>query len=58
MLAYRYAGKRYDCGSKLGYLEATLDMALRHPEVGEGFAQLLQRVQPHPQPQPHALQPA
>ena len=41
VLAYRYQGKRYDCGSKLGYLEATLDMALRHAEVGAGFEQLL-----------------
>lgn len=43
VLAYRYDGKRYDCGSKLGYLEATVDMALRHPEVGEGFAEVLRR---------------
>lgn len=43
VLAYRYDGKRYDCGSKLGYLEATVDMALRHPEVAEGFAEVLRR---------------
>ncbi|WP_374640748.1 UTP--glucose-1-phosphate uridylyltransferase GalU [Hydrogenophaga sp.] len=41
VLAYRYQGKRYDCGSKLGYLEATLDMALRHPEVREQFLKLV-----------------
>ncbi len=35
--AYRFQGKRYDCGSKLGYLEATVDHALQHPEVAEGF---------------------
>ena len=46
VLAYRYAGKRYDCGSKLGYLEATIDMALRHPEVGEGFAELIRSRSP------------
>lgn len=42
VLAYRYQGKRYDCGSKIGYLEATLAMARKHPEVGEQFEQLLQ----------------
>ncbi len=35
--AYRYAGKRYDCGSKEGFLEATVEFALRHPDVAEGF---------------------
>lgn len=38
---YRYEGKRYDCGSKIGYLEATLAMARKHPEVGHQFEQLL-----------------
>ena len=37
MLAYRYKGQRFDCGSKLGYLKATLEMGLRHPETGEGY---------------------
>ncbi|WP_396328656.1 UTP--glucose-1-phosphate uridylyltransferase GalU [Burkholderia anthina] len=41
VLAYRYAGTRYDCGSKLGYLKATVDFALRHPEVGSDFAAYL-----------------
>ncbi len=35
--AYTYAGKRYDCGSKEGFLEATVELALAHPEVGAGF---------------------
>jgi UTP--glucose-1-phosphate uridylyltransferase len=35
--AFRYAGKRYDCGSKEGFLEATVEFALRHPEVGGHF---------------------
>jgi len=35
--AYAFEGRRYDCGSKLGYLEATVDFALRHREVSEGF---------------------
>jgi UTP--glucose-1-phosphate uridylyltransferase len=44
-MAYRFAGKRYDCGSKLGYLEATVDYALRHSELGDDFAAFLrQRV--------------
>lgn len=45
VLAYRYQGKRYDCGSKIGYLEATLAMARKHPEVGEQFEALLQSLQ-------------
>ena len=32
--AYRFAGKRYDCGSKLGYLQATVEYALGHPQLG------------------------
>lgn len=42
--AYRMQGKTYDCGSKLGYLEATLAYGLRHPEVGEGFARLIKQL--------------
>jgi UTP--glucose-1-phosphate uridylyltransferase len=38
VLAYRYRGRRFDCGSKLGYLQATVDYALRHPEVRDAFA--------------------
>ena len=37
IFAFRYEGKRYDCGSKLGFLQATVDLALHHPEMGEGF---------------------
>ncbi len=39
--AYQYAGKRYDCGSKEGFLEATVELALQHPEVGGAFRQYL-----------------
>ncbi|HVJ12161.1 MAG TPA: UTP--glucose-1-phosphate uridylyltransferase GalU [Burkholderiales bacterium] len=39
--AVRLPGRRYDCGSKLGYLQATVDYGLRHPETGEGFARYL-----------------
>jgi UTP--glucose-1-phosphate uridylyltransferase len=41
VLAYRFEGRRYDCGSKLGYLEATVDFGARHAEVGEAFARFL-----------------
>ena len=37
VLAYRYDGTRYDCGSKLGYLQATVTFGQRHPEVGAAF---------------------
>ncbi|SMC34907.1 UTP--glucose-1-phosphate uridylyltransferase GalU [Polynucleobacter kasalickyi] len=37
VLAYQYDGIRYDCGSKLGYLKATVEFALRHPEVSSEF---------------------
>ncbi|MBC5781721.1 UTP--glucose-1-phosphate uridylyltransferase GalU [Ramlibacter sp. USB13] len=39
--AYRYRGKRYDCGSKEGFLEATVEFALKHPEVGAAFREYL-----------------
>ncbi len=39
--AYAFDGVRYDCGSKLGYLEATLAYGLKHPEVGGAFQQVL-----------------
>lgn len=39
--AYEYLGKRYDCGSKEGFLEATVELALKHPEVGPGFREYL-----------------
>jgi UTP--glucose-1-phosphate uridylyltransferase len=39
--AVRLPGKRYDCGSKLGYLQASVELGLRHPEVGKDFARFL-----------------
>jgi UTP--glucose-1-phosphate uridylyltransferase len=39
--AYRFTGKRYDCGNKLGYLEATVEYGLKHPELGGPFARYL-----------------
>lgn len=44
VLAYRYDGVRYDCGSKLGYLEATVVFGLRHPEIGADFAAYLEAM--------------
>jgi UTP--glucose-1-phosphate uridylyltransferase len=41
VIAYPFAGKRYDCGSKLGYLEATVELGLAHPELGERFSAYL-----------------
>ena len=43
VLAYAFEGQRYDCGSKLGYLHATLAYGLAHPEVGKNFAQMLKQ---------------
>jgi UTP--glucose-1-phosphate uridylyltransferase len=39
--AYAYEGVRYDCGSKIGFLKATVELALRHPETAEEFKQYL-----------------
>ena len=37
VFAYRYEGRRYDCGSKEGFLEANVELALQHPQLGPGF---------------------
>jgi UTP--glucose-1-phosphate uridylyltransferase len=39
--AFQYRGKRYDCGSKQGFLEATVELALKHPDVGQVFREYL-----------------
>jgi len=36
-----FAGKRYDCGSKFGYLQATVEYALKHPELKDDFSSYL-----------------
>jgi UTP--glucose-1-phosphate uridylyltransferase len=46
VLAYKYHGTRFDCGSKLGYLKATVEFALRHAEVGPGFEEYLRTRSP------------
>ena len=51
VLAYAFDGRRYDCGNKLGYLEAMVDFGLKHPETGAGLARyLLQRGLPGAKP--------
>ncbi len=37
VLAMRLHGRRYDCGAKLGYLKATVELGLKHPEIGADF---------------------
>jgi len=41
VLAWEFEGRRFDCGSKLGYLEATVEYALRHPELADDFGAYL-----------------
>lgn len=42
--AYSFEGRRYDCGSKIGYLEATVEYALRHDELSEAFSKYLKNL--------------
>ena len=44
VFAYRYEGRRYDCGSKEGFLEANVELALAHPQLGPGFRRYLQSL--------------
>lgn len=44
VLAYRFSGKRFDCGSKLGFMQANVELALKHPELKDSFAQYLKNV--------------
>ena len=46
VLAYRYYGTRFDCGSKIGYLKATVELALQHPEVSREFEAYLRTCLP------------
>jgi UTP--glucose-1-phosphate uridylyltransferase len=47
VLAYAFEGRRYDCGTKLGYLEATVDFGLKHPELAADFAAFLRERGAH-----------
>ncbi len=44
VFAYRYEGKRYDCGSKEGFLQANVELALTHPVLGPAFREYLQSL--------------
>jgi UTP--glucose-1-phosphate uridylyltransferase len=45
VFAYRYEGQRYDCGSKEGFLQANVELALQHPLLGPGFREYLKSLQ-------------
>jgi len=45
VLAYEFEGKRYDCGSKLGYLAATVKQSLKHPELRGPFMEFLRTLE-------------
>jgi UTP--glucose-1-phosphate uridylyltransferase len=45
VFAYRYEGKRYDCGSKEGFLQANVELALTHAELGAGFREYLRSLE-------------
>jgi UTP--glucose-1-phosphate uridylyltransferase len=44
VFAFRYEGKRYDCGSKEGFLQANVELALAHPQLGPGFRDYLKSL--------------
>lgn len=44
VFAYRFSGKRFDCGSKLGFMKANVELALKHPELRDSFAQYLKNI--------------
>lgn len=44
VFAFQYEGKRYDCGSKEGFLEANVELALKHPQVGQWFKGYLSQL--------------
>ncbi len=45
VIALPFEGKRYDCGSKEGYLQATVELALEHPELGDSFLSYLKALE-------------
>ena len=53
VMSYQFIGKRYDCGTKQGYLQATVEFALKHPEVADEFRDFLLQLRMedlHPAP--------
>ncbi len=45
VFAYEFEGTRYDCGDKLGYLQATVEYGVKHPDFGDAFAEYLRQRQ-------------
>ena len=43
-MALEFSGSRYDCGSKLGYLQANVELALRREDIGPEFSAYLKRI--------------
>lgn len=43
--AYRFTGKRYDCGSKLGFMKANVELAMKHPEIAQEFRHYIKELQ-------------
>ena len=44
VFAFRFGGKRYDCGNKLGYLQATVEYGMKHAEIGDDFRAFLKSL--------------
>jgi len=44
IFAYSFTGRRYDCGSKIGYLEANVELALQHDELADDFKEYLKNL--------------
>jgi len=44
IFAYRFVGKRFDCGSKQGFMKANVEFALKHPEIAQDFAEYLKNL--------------
>ena len=44
LMAYDFDGKRYDMGNKLGIMKANCEVALNHPEIGDGFKEYLKEL--------------
>ena len=44
VFAYRFSGKRFDCGSKLGFMKANVELALKHPEIAQDFSNYLKNL--------------
>ena len=44
VLCYEFEGKRYDCGSKIGYMQATVEYGLKHPELSKEFRNYLEEL--------------